>query len=310
MKYFGYLLAALVIFTAHAAYAEDRALVLKYTDFGPPSMASQTIGMDWWQWDNHGDSDPKTKNDIKVVVFRGISLSQVRQTYPVVKSKEQDYRYLSYDTAITYLERNIQDNVRDGFLPKLTERLRKTKAIIIQKLGRPDQLRCCGLPPCSGAFLQAQTQGRAMAYDRADWHYGGEEYPKDLPAENGGTHIGLFLAWAINQGLAGGLHQLESQEALKAVRDRTMTGREFLANLCDEKFWDTDLNEEGNAFATYYYASNRYFVDYEATLAENLPTLYHVVDNWENYDKLAPVLDRRYSEWRHPRKKKWWHFWK
>jgi hypothetical protein len=29
-----------------------------------------------------------------------------------------------------------------------------------------------------------------MSYDRADWHYGGN-YPKGLPPENGGTHIGM-----------------------------------------------------------------------------------------------------------------------
>jgi hypothetical protein len=35
-----------------------------------------------------------------------------------------------------------------------------------------------------------------MAYDRADWHYG-SDFPNDVPDENGGTHIGMFLAWAI-----------------------------------------------------------------------------------------------------------------
>ena len=33
--------------------------------------------------------------------------------------------------------------------------------------------------------------------DRADWHYGGD-YPKELPIENGGTHIGMFINWIID----------------------------------------------------------------------------------------------------------------
>ena len=236
MKYLGYLIAALMCFAAHTANAGDRTLVLKYADFGPPSMAWQTIGMDWWQWDNHGDSDPKTKYDIKVVVYKGIPLAQVKQIYPVVKSKEQDYRYLSYDTAIKYLERNIDANVKDNFLPKLTERLQGRR----QRLSRTWETR----PTSSGDrspmqhrpvrtrdliriwISQVSVQGRPMAYDRIDWHYGGEDYPEDLAYDNGGTHIGLFLAWAINRGLEGELHQVESQEALKAVRNRTMTGRQ------------------------------------------------------------------------------------
>ena len=36
-----------------------------------------------------------------------------------------------------------------------------------------------------------------MAIDNANWHYGGDGFPEDLPPEAGGTHIGMFLAWAI-----------------------------------------------------------------------------------------------------------------
>jgi hypothetical protein len=36
--------------------------------------------------------------------------------------------------------------------------------------------------------------------DRADWHYGGD-YPPDLPSENGGTHIDIYLAWIIHRRL-------------------------------------------------------------------------------------------------------------
>ena len=87
-----------------------------------------------------------------------------------------------------------------------------------------------------------------MAYDRADWHYGGD-YPEGLPPENGGTHIGMFLAWAIMNGLEGESHREESPTSIAAVRARQMTGREFLFKECDEKFWDEDLSDEGNAFA-------------------------------------------------------------
>lgn len=137
-----------------------------------------------------------------------------------------------------------------------------------------------------------------MAYDKADWHYGGD-FPEGVPDENGGTHIGMFLAWAIMNGLEGELHREESPEALFAVRARQMTGREFLFQECDEKFWDIDLNGEANEFAQYYYdGQSQYFEDYETTLAEGLPTMYHVENTWENYDRIATVIDRRFADWK------------
>jgi hypothetical protein len=136
-----------------------------------------------------------------------------------------------------------------------------------------------------------------MAYDRADWHYGGD-YPEGLPPENGGTHIGMFLAWAIMNGLEGQFHRDESPASLAAVRAGQMSGRQFLFKECDGKFWEEDLSDEGNAFAKYYYESNRYFEDYEAALAEDLPSMYHVQDNWQNYDKIAPVVTQRFGEWK------------
>jgi hypothetical protein len=136
-----------------------------------------------------------------------------------------------------------------------------------------------------------------MAYDRADWHSGGE-FPDDVPDENGGTHIGMFLAWAILRGLEGDFHREQSADDLAAVRSRTMTGREFLFQDCDGKFWAEDLSAEGNAFAQAYYEPNTYFDDYHEILAADLPTMYHVADSWAAFDKLAPRLDRRYEEWK------------
>ena len=138
-----------------------------------------------------------------------------------------------------------------------------------------------------------------MAYDKAEWHYGGD-FPDDLPSERGATHIGMFLAWAINTNLIGDIHRDHSQEALAAVRDRRQTGREFLLSMCDETLSDEDLNDTGNAFAERYYeeeGEGSYLDDYERELAANLPTLYHVEDSWENYDRIARTISARYGAW-------------
>ena len=41
-----------------------------------------------------------------------------------------------------------------------------------------------------------------MKYDDASWHSEGD-FPDDLPEEAGGTHIGMFFAWALLSGMGG-----------------------------------------------------------------------------------------------------------
>jgi hypothetical protein len=141
-----------------------------------------------------------------------------------------------------------------------------------------------------------------MSYDRADWHYGGK-YPKGLPHESGGTHIGMFLAWAIINGLEGEDPQDDCPASLAAVRARQMTGRQFLFRECDEKFTEADLSEEGNAFAQHYHSSPEwhYLKDYERFMAVGLPSMYHVEDTWDNYDKIAALISQWFVEWRRTR---------
>ena len=133
-------------------------------------------------------------------------------------------------------------------------------------------------------------------FDRADWHYLGN-YPQDLPRENGATHIGMFLAWAIQRGLDNESARKRNLAALELVRQREMTGAEFLLKRCDEKFGKFVLNDEGNAFTEAYYEA-QYADDYERILRGDLPTIYHVQNSWENFDKIAEVIDRRYEDWR------------
>jgi len=144
-----------------------------------------------------------------------------------------------------------------------------------------------------------------MTYDRADWHYEGD-FPSLLPKENGGTHIGMFITWIIQNDLIGETHIEDSKKLLEKVKSKQMTGREFFFAECNEKFWDTDLTKEGNEFTQFYYADEKkgdhaygqYLVDYENILGISHDSLYEIEDSWDNYDKLKPILDDRFHEWR------------
>jgi len=163
-----------------------------------------------------------------------------------------------------------------------------------------------------------------MSYDRADFDYSTEEDP--LPKGHAGTHIGMFLAWAAQHGLENEWHRQRSAALLEKLRKREITGRQFFEAACAERFSERDLSPEGNVFAEHYYidgaghrgayyidgAGHRgaYFEDYKKVLAKGLPSFWHVADSWENYDKLAPVISKRYEVWKNPPKKRWWQFWK
>ena len=153
-----------------------------------------------------------------------------------------------------------------------------------------------------------------MSYDRADFDYSTDEEP--LPKGHAGTHIGMFLAWAVQNGLESEFHRRESADLLARLRRREITGRQFFEAACRERFSEQDLNDEGNAFAQSYYVDatgkrGAYFADYKRVLAAGLPSFWHVTDNWENYEKMATVIDRRFRDWKSPPpQKRWWQFWK
>jgi hypothetical protein len=133
-------------------------------------------------------------------------------------------------------------------------------------------------------------------YDDASWHSGGD-FPKDLTAERGGTHIGMFLAWAVSCELVSE-ELLKMNEAVAKLEEHAITPGAFFFQVCDGKLWSADLNAEGNAFAEDYYASNTYYEDYESVLGANYPTLYHVPNEWDAFNRLKPTLDNRLETWR------------
>ena len=149
-----------------------------------------------------------------------------------------------------------------------------------------------------------------MKYDDVSWHTGAEEWPQGLAPEAAATHSGMFLAWALLEGLGGDVFDAEDHERLKK---RSVTpGRFFLDS--DGKLVDEMLSEEGNRFAEAYFDLDKgqYLHDYDRVLCRGkVQVAYELPDTWENFDTLKPVLDRRLDEFRRGvlGRKPWWKFW-
>jgi hypothetical protein len=106
-------------------------------------------------------------------------------------------------------------------------------------------------------------------------------------------------------GSAGGLRlgsrelRDDFEEELASLTVRSNPPCQFYRTI-DGKLTDGDLSDEGNAFTKVYFdfEVGQYPKDYEEALCRDLPTIYHVPDSWESYEKLKPILDRRFAAWR------------
>ena len=143
-----------------------------------------------------------------------------------------------------------------------------------------------------------------LVFDKAKWHYEGD-FPADLGEDQAFVHTGMFLGWVIDAGLYSEEFADDFEKEIRRFKARKLTGP-GVYRIGDGVFADDMLSEEGLAFTQAYFdfKKGKYLKDYKALLADSLPTAYHVKDSWENYDRLKPQIDKRFSAWRKKRRAK------
>jgi len=106
--------------------------------------------------------------------------------------------------------------------------------------------------------------------------------------------LGIYVAWCANL-------QLLSREFADAhaglvvrVRFREITGAELLVAGCAGSLDAAHLNDEGRRFTATYI--QEYLDDFRATFGGDP---YDVRDDWDSYDRIAPVLTRKLMNLRH-----------
>ena len=124
-------LVSFILLSCSTVGNRQTTLVLDYKEFGPQIIASEVVGMEWWQWQDHGASRP-TNYPIKVVVYRNIALETVKNQYPVAQQQEKDFRYIEYASAMTYLDEKIKEDI----MSDVTLVLKKTRLKLIDAFER------------------------------------------------------------------------------------------------------------------------------------------------------------------------------
>lgn len=133
-----------------------------------------------------------------------------------------------------------------------------------------------------------------MKYDDAEYYF--LDFETDLPNENGGRHIGLFLEWAVLRGLAGEELMARSED----LRRGETTGLDLLFDHCDGKLLDGDLNDEGNAFAADAYdrwCMEDFIAAMNCKAASSADEIFAVEITPQRHDRVLWQWDRRYSDW-------------
>ncbi|MCC5920524.1 MAG: hypothetical protein LAT68_02555 [Cyclobacteriaceae bacterium] len=133
-------------------------------------------------------------------------------------------------------------------------------------------------------------------YDNAQTHFLGN-FPEDLPLDKAYIHIGIYLGWVIDNDLYSNFFAEEAELLIHRFKKR-----EFNYTIISE-VWDGYLGFElfdrvGNMFTYYYYGGGLYRKDYQDVLCKELPSIYHVNDNWENYELMSKKISERFQEWK------------
>lgn len=136
-----------------------------------------------------------------------------------------------------------------------------------------------------------------ITYDDTEWHIE-DDFPDDLDARAAHTHIGMFLAWAVERNLESELLRATSGPQLDQLRTGVLKGSDVLARCCDSMLTNYQFSDLGNAFAQDYYEEH-YLDDYVDLSDDSLPSIYHEPDTVEKYVQVRDLLDARFSKWKH-----------
>ncbi|WPP51285.1 DUF7832 domain-containing protein [Catalinimonas niigatensis] len=141
-----------------------------------------------------------------------------------------------------------------------------------------------------------ESSKKKSIYDNAKNHFLGN-FPKQLPIEQAYVHIGMYLGWVIEQDLYSPYFEDEADTQIFRFKNRQISCT-ILSEIWDGYLGYELFSEQGNLFTYYYYGGGVYRKDYQTLLAPDLPSIYHVTDDWDSYDIMAQQITKRFEEWK------------
>lgn len=149
-----------------------------------------------------------------------------------------------------------------------------------------------------------------IVFDKAKWHVN-DEFPQELDSHQSYVHTGLYVAWLLEKDLLDPDFKSEHAVEVSEFLSRKTHPSDFYKYHFDGIFMSEGWMPDAVNFSKSYFDIQKgdYLVDYENILNSDrkLPSLFHVIDSWENYDKIKPIIDRRFDRWKSKKNNlKWW----
>lgn len=140
-----------------------------------------------------------------------------------------------------------------------------------------------------------------IVFDKAKWHIN-KDFPKDLDQRQSYVHTGMFVCWLIDNNLIEDDFRKENLKGINLLLSRQINPSQFYEDYLDGVFNADGLTQEGVKFTSDYFdfEKGEYAKDYLATLDPNdsLPTIFHIADTWNNYDKLKTTIQTNFIQWK------------
>lgn len=135
-------------------------------------------------------------------------------------------------------------------------------------------------------------------FDRAEWHFGAEDFPRDLKKFQAYVHIGFYLGWLVDRNLAAESLVEEFSAEIKKFKEKKITAPQMAKSTYEGGLSGDLMNDDGYGFSRHYYEDGQYFTDLETEFkADKLPTLYHLPDSEANFERTKKFLDEAYQNW-------------
>ncbi len=140
-----------------------------------------------------------------------------------------------------------------------------------------------------------------IVFDKAKWHIN-KDFPKDLDHYQSYVYSGLFVWWLVDNGFLKPKLQTDLRQQIISFKHRKMAPAKFYEEYLDGVFSSDGFILDAVNFSKSYFDVNngQYVRDYLKILdpKDEFPSVFHVKDTWENYDRLKDVITRRHDEWK------------
>ncbi|MGC7559731.1 hypothetical protein [Pasteurella sp. PK-2025] len=135
-----------------------------------------------------------------------------------------------------------------------------------------------------------------MKYDDQKWHLN-DDFPLGLDEKCALIHMGFFITWVIDSNLESDLLASKFHNEINLLKNREITGVDFIIKCCDNKISSDDLNDTANKFAEFYYSSDKYFDDYVDLSDPNKDSIFLEPNSWDKYSEVKNIIAKRYDSW-------------